>query len=56
MPIMDSLQTVGMEKSSSRYRETFTRRVLIPYWFEIISGIFVGLSMVLIFSSKMPPG
>ncbi len=33
---------------------TFTRRVLIPYWFEIISGIFVGLSMFLIFAKKMP--
>lgn len=30
------------------------RRVLIPHWFEIASGIFVGLSLVLIFEAKIP--
>lgn len=35
---------------------TFTRKVLIPYWFEIVSGIFVGLSVFLIFARKMPLG
>ena len=32
----------------------FARRVLIPFWFEIVSGIFVSLSMVLIFARKIP--
>ncbi len=32
------------------------RRVLVPYWFEITSGIFVGLSMVLIFVRQIPVG
>lgn len=45
-----------MYKPSSKYGEAFARKVLIPYWFEIVSGVIVGFSMVLIFSSKMPSG
>jgi hypothetical protein len=43
-----------MSKLRSNFGETFTRRVLIPHWFEIASGIFVGLSLVLIFAAKIP--
>lgn len=43
-----------MEKPRSKLGETFARRVLIPYWFEIVSGVVVGLSMVLLFVRKMP--
>ncbi|MDE1829015.1 MAG: hypothetical protein KGI25_01705 [Thaumarchaeota archaeon] len=45
-----------MDKPRPSVGETFTRKVLIPYWFEIVSGIFVGLSMVLIFARKLPIG
>lgn len=43
-----------MSKLRSNFGETFARRVLIPHWFEITSGIFVGLSLVLIFAAKIP--
>ncbi len=43
-----------MDKPRTNYGETFTRKVLIPYWFEIVSGIFVGMSMFLIFAIKAP--
>ncbi|GEM_PF-2465139 len=44
----------SMEKQKSNPGEAFARRILIPYWFEIVSGIVVGLSMVLIFVRKVP--
>lgn len=45
-----------MDKQRPRTGEEFARKVLIPYWFEIVSGIFVGLSMVLIFANRLPTG
>ncbi len=42
-----------MGEQRSKVGEIFTRKVLIPYWFEIVSGIFVGLSMFLIFAKNM---
>lgn len=45
-----------MDKSKENYGKTFARKVLIPYWFEIVSGIVVGLSVVLIFARKIPIG
>ncbi|HJU14749.1 MAG TPA: hypothetical protein VJ792_09880 [Candidatus Nitrosotalea sp.] len=43
-----------MEKFPSNHGAAFARQVLIPYWFEIVSGIMVGLSIVLIFARKLP--
>lgn len=34
--------------------QSFARKVLARYWFEIVSGIFVGLSAALIFARKVP--
>lgn len=34
----------------------FARRVLLPHWFEIASGIVVGASLVLIFGRKLVAG
>ncbi|MGB9003271.1 MAG: hypothetical protein WCC52_05650 [Nitrosotalea sp.] len=42
-----------MSKLRSNFGET-ARRILIPHWLEIASGIFVGLSLVLIFAAKIP--
>ncbi len=44
----------NMSKLRSNFGEAFTRRILIPHWLEIASGIFVGLSLVLIFAAKIP--
>lgn len=44
----------NMSKLRSNFGETLTRRILIPHWLEIASGIFVGLSLVLIFAAKIP--
>ncbi len=49
-------KTPYMDSTRLRYGKSFARKALIPHWFEIASGIFVGLSMVLIFAAKMPPG
>ena len=43
-----------MEKTQAKPGEAFARRILIPYWFEIVSGVVVGLSMVLLIVRKMP--
>lgn len=43
-----------MDKERQLSVGTLARKVLIPYWFEIVSGIFVSLSMVLIFARKVP--
>ncbi|MDE1765041.1 MAG: hypothetical protein KGI27_02080 [Thaumarchaeota archaeon] len=43
-----------MDKTSSGYCKAFARKVLIPHWFEITSGIVVGFGIVLIFAEKMP--
>ncbi len=43
-----------MSKLRSNFGETFARRILIPHWLEIASGIFVGLSLVFIFAAKIP--
>lgn len=43
-----------MNKPRSNYGEIFARKILIPYWFEIVSGIVVGMSMILIFAKKIP--
>ncbi len=42
-----------MDKPIQKHGETFARKVLIPYWFEIISGIVVGTDVVLIFAKKV---
>ncbi|MDE1763832.1 MAG: hypothetical protein KGH88_06275 [Thaumarchaeota archaeon] len=42
-----------MEKTSSGCYTTFARKVLIPHWFEITSGIVVGFGMVLIFAERI---
>lgn len=44
----------NMSKLRSNFGDVFTRRILIPHWLEIASGIFVGLSLVLIFAAKIP--
>ncbi len=43
-----------MSKQRSSFGEVFIRRILIPHWLEISSGILVGLSLVLIFIAKLP--
>ena len=43
-----------MSKQRSGFGDTFIRKILIPHWLEITSGILVGLSLVLIFGVKVP--
>ena len=54
---MNIYESEFKDKDMSKLRSNFgdtARRILIPHWFEIASGIFVGLSLVLIFAAKLP--